>query len=136
METVIKYICNHSKLCPDKEGCRHSVEHIPDYDCSELCGDKTSQCVPYYYLKSKMNLVMLLHEQGYFLTYQEQLEITGWLKEHDESCLQSHDRELKEALKEAVEIIKIFHGEPAWEIYYNCSPEMKRIRAILERNGD
>ena len=35
------------------------------------------------------------------------------------------------ALEEAVGIIEIFHGKPAWEIYRDKSPEMQRISAAL-----
>jgi len=32
-------------------------------------------------------------------------------------------------LKEAIGLIRFFHGRPAWETYYDHSPEMKRLRA-------
>lgn len=38
---------------------------------------------------------------------------------------------LREALKEAIAAIQVFHG-PGWEIYRDCSPEMKRWKALLE----
>jgi len=41
--------------------------------------------------------------------------------------------ELYEQLKAAIEIIRIWHGGDAWDIYLNHSPEMKRIRAALEK---
>jgi hypothetical protein len=37
---------------------------------------------------------------------------------------------LREALKEAIGAIQVFHG-PGWEIYRDHSPEMKRWRALL-----
>lgn len=37
--------------------------------------------------------------------------------------------ELRAALLEAIECIKVWHGPVSWDIYYNHSPEMKRIRA-------
>lgn len=37
---------------------------------------------------------------------------------------------LREALKEAIGAIKVFHG-PGWEIYRDHSPEMKRWNALL-----
>lgn len=36
-----------------------------------------------------------------------------------------------EALEKAIETIKIWHGEPVWNIYFNHSPEMKKIRSAL-----
>lgn len=47
----------------------------------------------------------------------------------DKAC-NSHD-ELVETLKEAIGIIKIFHGPVAWDIYEKQSPEMKRFSALL-----
>ena len=41
-----------------------------------------------------------------------------------------HD-ELLAALKQAKDIIKIWHGSNAWEIYDNQSPEMKMINAAI-----
>ena len=41
--------------------------------------------------------------------------------------------EMYEALKEAVTIIKIWHGDMGWEIYNRASPEMKRINAVLAK---
>ena len=38
--------------------------------------------------------------------------------------------ELVGALKESINVIRIFHGEPAWNIY-QMSPEMKRFNAAL-----
>ena len=38
----------------------------------------------------------------------------------------------KEELLNAVEIIKIWHSDEAWEIYYNHAPEMKNIREALK----
>jgi len=37
------------------------------------------------------------------------------------------------ALREAKETIRIWHGEPAWDIYDFQSPEMKTINAVLEK---
>ena len=41
--------------------------------------------------------------------------------------------ELLEALKEARELIKFYHGEPAWDIYDKQSPEMKRINNAIDK---
>jgi len=41
--------------------------------------------------------------------------------------------DLYKQLKAAIEIIHIWHGEEAWGIYLDHSPEMKRIRAALEK---
>jgi hypothetical protein len=41
--------------------------------------------------------------------------------------------ELLEALKEAKELIRFFHGDPAWEIYDSSSPEMKRLNAAIAK---
>ena len=38
---------------------------------------------------------------------------------------------LLEALKQSIETIKAWHGEPGWNIYWNMSPEMLAIRAAL-----
>lgn len=40
-------------------------------------------------------------------------------------------QELAEALKEAKATIRVYHGEPAWEIYERCSPEIKKLNAAL-----
>ena len=42
---------------------------------------------------------------------------------------------LEAGLTEAISIIKIFHGPVAWDIYYKSSPEMKRLRALLGKEG-
>lgn len=40
--------------------------------------------------------------------------------------------QLREACREAIDIIHIWHGEgEEWDIYYEHSPEMKRLRAAL-----
>lgn len=36
------------------------------------------------------------------------------------------------ALKEAVEVIRSWHGPVAWDIYRDHSPEMKRITAAIQ----
>lgn len=38
---------------------------------------------------------------------------------------------LVEAVREALGAIKVFHGEPGWDIYESNAPEMKRIAAAL-----
>jgi len=40
----------------------------------------------------------------------------------------------KEALVQAVKVIKMWHGDEVFDIYYNCSPEMKLIREALSEN--
>lgn len=44
--------------------------------------------------------------------------------------------ELAEALKEAMECIRIFHGPQAWEIYERSSPEMQRFKTALKNAGE
>lgn len=39
--------------------------------------------------------------------------------------------ELKLALKKCVEVLKMWHGPEAFEIYYDHSPEMAPIRRVL-----
>lgn len=41
--------------------------------------------------------------------------------------------DLYEELVEAVNIIRVFHGELGWEIYEQKSPEMQRIKAALAK---
>lgn len=41
--------------------------------------------------------------------------------------------DLLDALKEAKEIIRCWHGEVAWDIYDKASPEMKRINAAIQK---
>lgn len=43
------------------------------------------------------------------------------------------DTDLYTALKEAVGVIKIWHGAAGWDIYRAHSPEMERITAALAR---
>lgn len=38
---------------------------------------------------------------------------------------------LRGALREAIELIKFYHGPEAWDIYDVESPEMKRLHAAL-----
>jgi len=42
--------------------------------------------------------------------------------------LKRHD----EVLAEVPAIIRLFHGEEGWDIYWNHAPEMKRLRAALD----
>lgn len=46
----------------------------------------------------------------------------------------AHDA-LAEALRNAVAIIKMWHGEPGWDIYAGHSPEMQQINAALAAAG-
>lgn len=41
--------------------------------------------------------------------------------------------ELLEALREAMDAVKTFHGPDCWEIYEQHSPEMKRWRAVIAK---
>ena len=41
--------------------------------------------------------------------------------------------ELLEALRKAHETIHLMHGDIAWEIYNECSPEMKQINAAITK---
>lgn len=36
-------------------------------------------------------------------------------------------------LQQAVMVIEALHGAPAWEIFYNNAPEMRRIRAAIAK---
>jgi hypothetical protein len=40
------------------------------------------------------------------------------------------NEQLRQALKEAIAAVKLFHG-PGWELYRDHSPEMKRWKALL-----
>jgi hypothetical protein len=51
----------------------------------------------------------------------------------DNKRLKQINAELLEALKEAKELIRFFHGDPAWEIYDSSSPEMKRLNAAIAK---
>jgi hypothetical protein len=42
--------------------------------------------------------------------------------------------ELREALKEAMDAVRTFHGKPAWEIYENRAPEWQRWLRVLEKS--
>lgn len=58
--------------------------------------------------------------------------MTGDIRTHTvEAALRREIRELRIALKEAIDTIHTWHGDIAWDIYYEHSPEMKRIRAPL-----
>lgn len=52
---------------------------------------------------------------------------------HADAALIAAAPELYEALKEAKEIIRIMHGDLAWGIYDQHSPEMKRINNALAK---
>lgn len=43
-------------------------------------------------------------------------------------------QECLEALEKAVEVIKQWHGEVAFDIYFNHSPEMKPVKDILNKH--
>lgn len=42
--------------------------------------------------------------------------------------------ELIEALRACVEVTKVWHGTEVFDIYYDCSPEMKPIREALAKH--
>ena len=42
-------------------------------------------------------------------------------------------KELLERLKEAKNVIRLFHGELQWVIYDRLSPEMQRLNAAITR---
>jgi len=44
--------------------------------------------------------------------------------------------ELLKALREAIEIVKIFHGPSAWDIYESKAPEMQRWKAAIAKAED
>lgn len=50
-----------------------------------------------------------------------------------ERRLDENKHELHEALKRAKETIRIWHGEIAWEIYNDHSPEMRQINKVLAK---
>lgn len=41
--------------------------------------------------------------------------------------------ELRCALREAMDAVRIFHGKPAWEIFERQAPEWQRWKRVLER---
>lgn len=48
-------------------------------------------------------------------------------------CVNAHE-ELVEALKKAVEIIKVWHAcDEVWDIYFRSSPEMAPVRLALSK---
>ena len=49
----------------------------------------------------------------------------------------NYEKRLERALRQCVEVLKGWHGEDMFDIYYNHSPEMKLTREALsdERDG-
>jgi len=45
-----------------------------------------------------------------------------------ETRLRSENARLLDGLNAAVEVIRQWHGQEAWDLYYNHSPDMKPIR--------
>lgn len=41
--------------------------------------------------------------------------------------------DLLEALRDAIDAVKVFHGPEAWDIYWEHSPECKRWRAAIAK---
>ena len=62
--------------------------------------------------------------------------MTDVLKEHIEQCPEHPCSELKAALIEAVKLIRFYHGEGIWPVYYHNAPEMQRIRKAAGLTGD
>jgi hypothetical protein len=52
-------------------------------------------------------------------------------KQQEINKLRDDNVTLREALREAIDAIGVFHG-PGWEIYRDHSPEMKRWKAALK----
>lgn len=52
---------------------------------------------------------------------------------HEKAAVQRD--ELLAALEEAIEVIKAWHGPECWDIYFEHSPEMKRIRSAIAKVG-
>lgn len=55
-----------------------------------------------------------------------------------EETLRARDEEiagLRVALREAIDVIHTWHGDVAWDIYANHSPEMKRLNAALQEKS-
>jgi hypothetical protein len=36
-------------------------------------------------------------------------------------------------VEDLIPALQVFHGKPGWDIYWNKSPEMLRVRRILEK---
>lgn len=49
--------------------------------------------------------------------------------------LEVKNQELVKALKKSVEVIKQWHGNDVFDIYFNQSPEMESIRKALKSNN-
>ena len=52
------------------------------------------------------------------------------------ASLRAQNAELRAALKEAIDVVKIFHGPPAWDIYESRAPEMQRWKAALAKSQE
>jgi hypothetical protein len=50
--------------------------------------------------------------------------------------LETRRFEAVQALKEAMQAVKTFHGSAAWEIYERKAPEWQRWKRILAKNGE
>jgi len=55
------------------------------------------------------------------------------LREFEE--IEAERDELIGALRACVDVAKSWHGVPAWDIYYDCSPEMKPVREALAKHA-
>lgn len=70
--------------------------------------------------------------------FPDDIKVIRWDEERlyvHPGILEETERELEELrhlLAEAIDTIKIFHGNQAWDIYYENAPEMLRLRAAVE----
>lgn len=76
------------------------------------------------------------HKHGYYEStwgaINAALNSTGQL-----DAATSREAALREALRKAVEIIKVWHNcDEVWDVYYCASPEMKPVRQALAGKGE
>lgn len=69
-------------------------------------------------------------QKEYFATRKQSALIHS--KELEKEVDRMLQTDLNQPLKQAVQIIRTWHGEPAWNIYYSKAPEMKIIREQLD----
>ena len=103
---------------------------IPEiFDTLEICCGAISDAVCGRLEKETAEAVInLVKEQfgknghEFNMQFPDEINLDGWIPVE----------ELFFLLVKAVELIRGWHGEAAWEIYYTQSPEMKKIREALD----
>lgn len=84
--------------------------------------------------QSKVSCKGNSHAMRYHHMLEQFRDGAKWMRSIASPLLASKDariRELEEALIQANENIKVWHGDEMYDVYYNNAPEMKKIKKAL-----